>query len=125
VASAISCRCVFAGELRPPLKPKGPDLLVFAFLFEIVAAEPQAVVIVFAFALCTLFPSPELVLFLLIFLVTIFLVTVLVVLVLAIVLLGSLEARSLLVAHEFDNGTLVDTFLLVVKSKATAIQNGS
>jgi hypothetical protein len=125
VASAISRRRIFAGELRPPLKPQGPDLLIFTFLFKVISAEPQAVVIVFAFALGTLFPSPELFLFLLVFLVAIFLIVVLVVFVLAIVLLGTLETCSLLVAHEFNNGTLVDTILLVVERKASAVQNGS
>jgi hypothetical protein len=122
VASAISRWRVFAGELCPPLEPQGPNLLIFALLFKVIAAEPQAVVIVFAFALCTLFSSPQRILFLLVFLVAVLLI---VVLVLAIVLLGSFEARSLLVAHEFDNGTLVDTVLLVVKRKTSAIQNGS
>jgi hypothetical protein len=125
VASAISRWRVFAGELCPPLEPQGPNLLIFALLFKVIAAEPQAVVIVFAFALCTLFSSPQRILFLLVFLVAVLLIVILVVLVLAIVLLGSFEASSLLVAYEFDNGTLVDTVLLVVKRKTSAIQNGS
>jgi hypothetical protein len=120
VAAFVDGRRIFTGVLGAPLESQGLDF-VLAVFFRLVAAEAQARVALLALVFRALFPASQLLLFLIAVLFLV--VVVFVILQVATFFFISFETGLFLIAYEFDDGSLVAAFLLVVEGEAAAVQD--